>query len=73
MSVWLPSPTVVLSQLTVYGAALAVATIAPSTRKSTRVIEAPPMAAALAVSLTVRFTVAPGDVMVMVGAGHVPP
>ena len=56
----MPSLTVVLSQLTVYGAMLAIPTLAPSTMKSTRMTMAPMLDAAAALSFTVRFTVAPG-------------
>src|SRR4029077_9974520 len=74
---WLPSATLVLSQLAMYGDADAVPTMVPSTKKSTRMTVSPDMAAALAVavSATVPLTVAPaaGAVRATVGFGQAPP
>jgi hypothetical protein len=59
--------TVEVFQLAVYGDVIADPITVPSTIKSTRVTITPEALAALAVRVTVRFTVTPGDARVTVG------
>jgi hypothetical protein len=63
----MPSLTVVLSQVTVYGEAVVDPTLAPSTRKSTRVTLSPDAGLTLALRLTDRFTGLTGAAMVTPG------
>ena len=67
----IPSVTVEVFQLAVYGDVIADPITVPSTIKSTRVTDTPEALAALAERATVRFTVAPGDARVTVGGALV--
>src|ERR1700693_79568 len=67
----IPSVTVDVFQLAVYGDVIADPITVPSTMKSTRVTVPPVAAVGLAVRVTVRLTVVPGDARVTVGAAVV--
>jgi hypothetical protein len=66
-----PSVTVDVLQVALYGDVVADPITVPSTMKSTRVTVTPVAAIGLAVRVTVRLTVVPGDARVTVGAAVV--
>src|ERR1700736_5703655 len=68
---WVPSVTVDVLQVALYGDVIADPITVPSTMKSTRATVTPGAAVGLAVRVTVRLTVVPGDVRVIVGAAVV--
>ena len=66
-----PSVTLDVLQVALYGDVVANPITVPSTMKSTRVTVTPVAAVGLAVRVTVRLTVVPGDARVTVGAAVV--
>ena len=66
-----PSATVEVVQVALYGDVIADPITVPSTMKSTRVTVTPVAVVGLAVRVTVRLTVVPGDARVTVGGAVV--
>ena len=66
-----PSVTVDVLQVALYGDVIADPITVPSTMKSTRVTVTPVAVVGLAIRVTVRLTVVPGDVRATVGAAVV--